>query len=150
MSTVAQDPATANTRKPRVYCADDNPLVTEALKRYIERSPDFAWMGCSEDADTLCRDVQTRGCPEIVLLDVDMPGSDPFEAIGVLQACCGHTRVLMYSGMVRRDLIDRAVQAGAWGYVSKSDGEAALFEAMRRVVQGEFGFSPEAQAVYSG
>jgi DNA-binding NarL/FixJ family response regulator len=136
--------------KPRVYCADDNPMVTAALRRFIERSGEFAWMGCAEDADRLCEDVRLHGCPDIVLLDIDMPGSDPFDAIATLQGVCASARVLMYSGMVRRDLVDRAMQAGAWGYVAKSDGEAALFAAMRRVMAGEFGFSPEAEAVYGG
>jgi DNA-binding NarL/FixJ family response regulator len=103
---------------PRVFCADDNPLVTHALRRYIERSGRFDWMGCSEDADTLLRTVDSLGCPDIVLLDIDMPGMDPFEAIGALGARCGGARVMMYTGMVRRDLIDRALEAGAWGYVS--------------------------------
>jgi DNA-binding NarL/FixJ family response regulator len=49
--------------------------------------------------------------------------------------------------MVRRDLIDRALECGAWGYVSKGDGEAALFEAMRKAMGGELGLSPEAQAI---
>jgi DNA-binding NarL/FixJ family response regulator len=136
--------------KPRVYCADDNPMVTEALRRFIERSGEFAWMGCAEDADQLCDDVRRNGCPDIVLLDIDMPGSDPFDAIGALQGVCSSARVLMYSGMVRRDLIERALQAGAWGYVAKSDGEAALFTAMRKVLGGDLGFSPEAQAIYDG
>jgi len=134
--------------KARVFCADDNPLVTAALQRYVERSPDFDWMGCAEDADELCSEVRSRGCPDIVLLDIDMPGMDPFAAIGELQRCCGRSRILMYSGMVRRDLIDRALEAGAWGYVSKGDGEQSLFEAMRAALAGHLALSPEVRAVY--
>jgi len=142
-------PVQENASLPRVFCADDNPLVTYALQRYIQRSPDFRWMGCAEDADTLLEEVAREGCPDIVLMDIDMPGKDPFEAIGELLARCGSTRVLMYSGMVKRELIERAIEAGAWGYVSKGDGERALFEAMRRALNSELGLSPEAQAVYS-
>jgi DNA-binding NarL/FixJ family response regulator len=147
MGTCALDLERSN--KPSVYCADDNPMVTEALRRYIERSPDFDWIGGAEDADQLIDEVSRRGCPDIVLLDIDMPGRDPFEAIGDLAEHCANTRVLMYSGMVKRDLIDRAIEAGAWGYVSKADGEAELFAAMRKAMAGELGFSPEVQAVYS-
>jgi DNA-binding NarL/FixJ family response regulator len=133
--------------KPRVFCADDNPLVTEALQRYIERSPDFAWMGCAEDADALQAAINSSGCPDIVLLDIDMPGSDPFSAIGALASACASIRVIMYTGMVRRDLVERAIESGAWGYVSKGDGEEALFEAMRTVLSGHLALSPEARSV---
>jgi two-component system invasion response regulator UvrY len=145
-STAAPQPKPS---KPQVFCADDNPLVTAALQRYVERSPDFAWMGCAEDADAMCDQVRARGCPDIVLLDIDMPGMDPFDAIAVLQGSCTQSRVLMYSGMVRRDLIDRAIEAGAWGYVSKGDGEDSLFEAMRAAMAGQLALSPEVRAVYS-
>ena len=139
----AQQTTEPATTKPRVFCADDNPLVTDALKGYITRSREFQWMGCAENADDLCRAVEVQGCPEIVLLDIDMPGMSPFDAVRKLASCCPHARVLMYSGMVRRDLIDHAIEAGAWGYVSKSDGEQALFWAMHAVLRDEVAFSPE-------
>ena len=132
--------------KTRVFCADDNPNVTAALQHCIEQSPDFAWMGCAEDADKLCSEIRRCGCPEIVLLDLDMPGLDPLRAIGLLEGCC-ECRVLVYSGMVRRELIDRALEAGAWGYVYKGDGGLALLEAMRTVLAGQLALSPEARAV---
>ncbi len=131
--------------RARVICADDNPLVGAALERFITRSPDFEWMGCADDADQLCEKVRSIGCPHLVLLDIDMPGMDPFTAVRELAVCCPDARVLMYSGIVRRDLIDRAIEAGAWGYVSKGDGEAALFDAMRAVLAGDVAFSPEAR-----
>jgi two-component system response regulator DesR len=132
-----------------VFCADDNPLVTDALRYMIDGAPDLSWMGCAEDADKLIQAVaRPGGCPDIVLLDIDMPGKNPFDAIGELVGHCRETRVLMYTGLVQRDLIDRAIQAGAWGYVSKSDGQEALLEAVRRVLAGEIGLSPEVQAAY--
>ncbi|HYE60401.1 MAG TPA: response regulator transcription factor [Phycisphaerales bacterium] len=133
--------------KARVFCADDNPLVSDALRLFVLRSGEFDWAGCVPDADQLCANVRAMGCPEIVLLDIDMPGMDPFTAISQVAACCPETRVLMYSGMVRRDLIDRAIEAGAWGYVSKGDGEQALFEAMRTALDGQIAMSPEVRAV---
>ena len=135
--------------RPNVFCADDNPLVTEALRMQIETAPDFQWMGCAEDAGKLIEAVaRPGGCPDVVLLDIDMPGKNPFDAIKELVSHCRDARVLMYSGLVQRDLIDRAIEAGAWGYVAKSDGEEALFSAMRKVLAGEFALSPEVQAVY--
>ncbi len=140
--------STESEQKPTVYCADDNPLVTAALRVQFQHNPDFRWMGCAEDAGQLIEDLARVGCPDVVLLDIDMPGKDPFDAIGELVDLCGDVRVVMYTGMVRRDLIDRAIEAGAWGYVAKSDGEEALFDAVRKVLEGQFALSPEVEATY--
>lgn len=139
--------AVTHNGKARVFCADDNPLVSDALRQFVVRSGEFEWAGCVADADALCAKIGELGCPEIVLLDIDMPGMDPFEAVGRVAECCPETRVLMYSGMVRRDLIDRAIESGAWGYVSKGDGEQALFEAMRAALEGQIAMSPEVRSV---
>jgi DNA-binding NarL/FixJ family response regulator len=154
MMTIAQRRTARGNGRKRVFCADDNPLVTEALKMQIESAPDFRWVGCAENADDLLTDAAAIAdqddCPDIVLLDIDMPGRDPFEAIGELQRICPNARVLMYSGLVRRDWIERAMEAGAWGYVSKSDGEQALLAAMRAALADEFALSPEVQKALAG
>jgi DNA-binding NarL/FixJ family response regulator len=61
---------------------------------------------------------------------------------------CPDTKVLMYSGLVRREWIERAMECGAWGYVAKSDGEQALMAAMRAAMADEIAFSPEAQRAF--
>ena len=153
MMATAIPTARANGRK-RVFCADDNPLVTDALKVQIESAPDFRWVGSAENADELLSEAAAiadhNDCPDIVLLDIDMPGRDPFEAIGELQRICPGARVLMYSGLVRREWIERAMEAGAWGYVAKSDGEQALLAAMRAALSDEFALSPEVQKALAG
>jgi DNA-binding NarL/FixJ family response regulator len=140
-----------NGRK-RVYCVDDNPLVSEALKVQIDRASDFRWIGCAGNADDLLSEMAAIAdqdeCPDIVLLDIDMPGRDPFEAIVELRQMCPDTKVLMYSGLVRREWIERAMECGAWGYVAKSDGEQALLAAMRAAMADEIAFSPEAQRAF--
>ena len=142
------------TRPMRVFCTDDNSLVTEAVRLHIEQEPDFDWVGSAESADdmlTKAHEIRARRhCPDIVLLDIDMPGRDPFEAIGELHRICPNARVLMYSGLVRRDWIERAMESGAWGYVAKSDGQEALLTAMRSAMADEFALSPEVQRIFSG
>ena len=136
----------------RVFCTDDNSLVTEAVRLNIEQEPGFQWVGSAGTADEML--VKAEGIheaqrPDIVLLDIDMPGSDPFEAIGRLQQICPEARVLMYSGLVRRDWIERAMESGAWGYVAKSDGKQALLAAMRAAMADQFALSPEAERILS-
>lgn len=128
--------------KISVLCVDDNEDVAHALRIKLRIVGGFDWRGWLPDADDLVS-VAREKCPDIVLLDIDMPGANPFERLADLSAVCPDIRVIMFSGHVRRELVDRAVESGAWGYVSKNDGEDALVEAICSVTVGEFALSPE-------
>jgi DNA-binding NarL/FixJ family response regulator len=130
-----------------VVCVDDNPLVADALRIKLSRTPEFRWQGWASDADALL-EMSRRSCAAIVILDLDMPGKDAFDATEELMTICPASRVVVFTGHVRKELIDKAVKAGAWGYVAKSDGEDALIEAIEKVVEGEFALSPEVRATY--
>lgn len=134
-------------KKIGVLCVDDNPHVAEALKLKLGRAGSFRWMGWLADADRMVETARSI-CPKIVILDVDMPGQDPFEATAELNQVCPDTRVVFFSGHVRADFIDRALDAGAWGYASKNDGEEELLAVLRAVAGGEMAFSPEARSTY--
>ena len=132
----------------KVFCVDDNSLIAEAVQLQLRRAPDLVWHGCAPDAGTFLQQIKGN-CPDIVLLDIDMPGKNPFDAISELEGICTKARVLMYSGLIRQDLLDKALDAGAWGYVAKSDGEAALVAAIRTVAAGMVGLSPSIESLYS-
>jgi two-component system response regulator DesR len=134
--------------KVGVLCVDDNAHVADALRIKFGRDERFDWKGWLPSADELV-EVAIRECPAVVLLDVDMPGKDPFDATAGLVERCPESRVLFFSGHVRPELIDRAIEAGAWGYVSKSDGEGALMDAACRVAAGEFVLGSEVRAAYN-
>jgi two-component system, NarL family, response regulator DesR len=127
-----------------VLCVDDNEQVAIALRMKFGSIGGFEWRGWLSAADSLVPTV-LRDKPGIVLLDIDMPGRDPFDALAELTNRCPRTRVVIFSGHVRRDLVDRALDAGAWGYVSKNDGEESLVHAVRQVAAGELTLSPEAR-----
>lgn len=129
----------------RVVCVDDNPAVAHALGVTLSRAG-LHCVGTLAGADGLVHIVR-EACPDVVLLDVDMPGKDPFEAVLELVGICPDVRVLFLSGHVRRQLVDRAIECGAWGYLSKSDSTDAIPEAIRRCVAGEVVFSPEVAAL---
>ena len=135
------------TAIPSVFCVDDNLAVADAVRVKLTRSGEFGWKGSLPSADhvvEICR----RECPDLLVLDVDMPGRDPFEALAELIDLCPAIRVVVFSGHVRHDLISRSMEAGAWGYVSKNDGEDALIAVLRRVIAGDIAFSAEAQRYY--
>lgn len=135
----------ASDSKISVLCVDDNPDVAEALKLRLTREQRFRWLGWLPRADDLSQAVRQL-CPAVVLLDLDMPGSDPFEAIADLARGCPQTRVVVFTGHVRLDLVDKALEAGAWGFASKNDGEQELLKVLKTVSRGEVVFSPEVKA----
>jgi DNA-binding NarL/FixJ family response regulator len=127
----------------RVLCVDDNPAVAEALRLKLSLEPGFTWVGHLECADDLVRQVQESD-PDVVLLDVDMPGADPFAVLETLSNVHPQARTVMFTAHARGELVDRAVVAGAWGYLLKSEGTDALLRAIRRVRAGEFVVQPPA------
>ncbi len=94
-----------------------------------------------ESADTLLDEAQ-RTEADVILLDVEMPGRDPFEVVNDLRCRRPDARVIVLSAFVRDRYLDLAVKAGAWGYVSKSDTPDDVVEAIRNVAVGEFVFGP--------
>jgi DNA-binding NarL/FixJ family response regulator len=86
--------------------------------------------------------------PDIVLLDIDMPGRNAFEALAQIAAELPHVRVIVVSGHVRAELIDHALDAGAWGYISKGDETDIIVSAIHRVIEGECVLGSDAKAAY--
>lgn len=120
---------------------DDNPLVVDALSLKLGLSGGFEWLEPVSDAGDLSEQVK-RQRPDVVMLDLDMPGRDPIEALEDLVSRQPEARVVIFSGHTRPDLIERAVDAGAWGFVSKHAGVETIVDALRRVAAGEFLLGP--------
>lgn len=133
----------------RVLCADDNELIGQSVRIKLRQAGGFDWAGQVTDLSFLLEEA-VRTHPDIVLLDIDMPGGDPFLMLEALARALPTARVIMLTGHVRRTLIDRAFEAGAWGYLSKNDGPDALVPAIRRVLQGEVVMGADADAALGG
>lgn len=129
----------------RIMCVDDNDLIAEAMKRWIQQSGDFEWAGSTNDP-TAVIDCVSKTRPSIVLLDIDMPGSNSFELVERINGIDPGARVVMFSGHVRKDLIEKSIDSGAWGYISKNESIEAVIVALRSVARGEFVLSPEVAA----
>jgi DNA-binding NarL/FixJ family response regulator len=127
----------------RVLCVDDNQMVGEALKRRIQLEPRFEWVGWMPGAEGLLEQARDMR-PHVMLIDIDMPGRDTFEVVRELAQFAPEARAMMFSGYVRGDYIDRAIEAGAWGYVSKNASIDEVLAAIEQVARGEFAMTAEA------
>jgi two-component system, NarL family, response regulator DesR len=132
------------TRSIRVFCVDDNPLLADALQRRLASEKDMSWVGWIGEPGSAVRAVLGNP-PDVVMLDIDMPGQNSFDVVRQLAKEAPEVRVLMFSGHVRPDYLDRAIDAGAWGYVSKHDTMEDILAAIRRAAAGEFVVTADVQ-----
>ena len=133
-------------KKPaiRVLCVDDHSFLVEGLMARFELERDLEFVGSLPTAEKLVSEAK-RLKPDIVLLDIEMPGPDPFETADDLRRQCPEVRTVFLSAYVRDHYISSAVKVGAWGYFSKSEDAEALIKGLRRVAGGDFAFSPKVQ-----
>ncbi len=125
----------------RVVLADDHTLVRDMLRdRLTGEGMQIVGMAASgEDAVHIAAAHQ----PDVVVLDIDMPGMSAFEAARAVQTASPATRVLFLSAFVRDTYIDQALGAEASGYLTKSEPPDAIAEAIRKVHGGATSYSLE-------
>jgi len=115
--------------------ADDHPIVREGLKSVVSQYKDLRVVGEAEDAETtigICR----RERPDIVLLDVSMPGPGVLEVIRRLRIETPDTRILVLSIHPEQHYARRVLKVGADGYVTKNYTADVLYSAIRQVRSG--------------
>ena len=83
---------------------------------------------------------------DIVLMDIEMPGADVFEAIHDLRGRCPDVRTILLSAHVRDKYLDSAFATGAWGYMTKSDSPDEVIDGIWKVTSGESAVSPDVMA----
>lgn len=132
-------------RQIRVLCVDDHAFLVEGLRTRFEMEGDIECVGRLSTAEDLVEQVRYLE-PNVVILDIEMPGPDPFEAAAEVHRVSPQSRVVFLSAYVRDHYISAAINAGAWGYFSKSDEAADIVAGIRKVVGGAFAFGPRVEA----
>jgi len=122
----------------RVLCVDDHAVLIEGLKAQFLLDSSIRCIGTLASAQHLLEEVG-RLRPDVVLLDIEMPGPDAFEAADRVRHIYPRTRVVILSAHIRDGYIDAAFKCGAWGYFAKSDDLAAIIAGIREVVRGREG-----------
>ena len=126
----------------RILCVDDHAFLVEGLRTRLELERDVHIVGRLATADDLVSEAK-RLRPDLVLLDIEMPGVDPFEAAEDLHHQRPEIKTIILSAFVRDHYLSAAFSAGCWGYFSKSDAIEDIVNGVRRVAEGEFVLSPK-------
>ena len=123
----------------RVLLVDDHALVRSAIRQALE-APDVTVVGEARSAEEAL-EMAPRLRPDLVLLDIDLPGMTGIEAVRELAPRLPETRVVMLTVSTdRRDLLD-AVRHGAFGYLTKDLSGDALLRAVRGIRRGDLPMS---------
>jgi DNA-binding NarL/FixJ family response regulator len=143
------EPATPTAPKIRIVIADDHAVLRESLAALLESQPDFEVVGKAANGAQALELVQQMK-PNILVLDLFMPGSDGFEVLRTLDRSGQIMPSVVLTGSESHLDYAQAVRFGARGLVLKGDDPTKLFEAIRTVVNGELAFSDDlAQQVLS-
>lgn len=119
----------------RILIVDDHPIVREGLAAVLEAQDDMEIAGEAADgADAVTKFETLR--PDIVLMDLAMPGTDGVEAIRRIRELDAGARVVVLTAYDTDDRIFQAVQAGARGYLLKGAPRDEIFRAIREVNNG--------------
>ncbi|GMV97503.1 MAG: response regulator transcription factor [Phycisphaerae bacterium] len=136
-------PQTADSQRPiSLLVVDDHGLVRDGVSGLLAREKDFRVVGVAANADeAITRVLETR--PDIVLIDIDMPGLSCFDAIQIIRSRAAETKFILVTAHEHDEHVEQALRVKANGYVLKDEGVAALAEAIRNVAAGKVHFSPE-------
>ncbi|WP_112490120.1 response regulator [Streptomyces bacillaris] len=134
-----------SSRPVRVVVVDDEQLVRMALRLIIDGEPDLTVVGEAGDGNAALAVVDEQR-PDVVLMDVRMPGRDGLVTTRELLIRPAPPRVLMLTTFDSDDLVLGALRAGALGFVLKDTPPARILDAVRSVAEGNPVLSPVATA----
>jgi two-component system, NarL family, response regulator YdfI len=120
----------------RLLVADDHMIIRDGLRLIFETNDDFEWVGEAADGAGALR-LAAELQPDVILMDLRMPGMDGLTAIERLQSEQPHIAVVILTTYNEDDMLLRGLRAGARGYLLKDTGRVALFDAVRAAARGE-------------
>ncbi|MEH2468921.1 two-component system invasion response regulator UvrY [Nitrobacteraceae bacterium AZCC 2161] len=132
----------SQTEDISILLVDDHPVVRQGYRRVLEHQSDFRVVAEADSAASAYSAFKQHS-PDIVVLDISMPGASGLEAIRNIRLRDNRARILVFSMHTEAVLVKAAFNAGASGYVTKSNEPAALIRAIRSVARGERAMSDD-------
>jgi len=125
----------------RIFVYDDNKGRQEALKLLIANSDDMEFVGARENCNTVEDDINGMQ-PDVVLMDIDMPGVNGIEGLKRIRKCAPDIFIIMQTVFEDEEKIFAAIHAGAHGYFLKKTPPGKLIEGIRDVLEGGAPMTP--------
>lgn len=121
----------------RILIADDHALLRDALRRLLESEPGMEVVGEAADVGHVIESARTLQ-PDIILLDLAMPGGSGLDAIEPLLQQSPDSRIIVLSASISREQVVKAMQAGARGIALKECTSGDLMDGIRLVTEGRY------------
>ena len=125
----------------RILIADDHPLFRDGLRALLESVPDMQVIGEAATGDEALTQAHTLQ-PDVILMDLKMPGMNGIEATRRILYTSPHIRILVVTMFEDDDSVFAAIRAGARGYLLKGAAQDETLRAIRAVSHGEAIFGP--------
>lgn len=129
----------------KVLVVDDHALVRDSLCERLDREPAILVVGSAETADQAIEKIRTCS-PDVLLMDIDMPGLSCFDAVGQITSTRPACRVIFLSAFFNDRYIEQALEAKARGYLTKRAPPQTLVAAIHEVASGGAFFSDEVRS----
>jgi two-component system, NarL family, invasion response regulator UvrY len=133
---------TPTTSGISILLVDDHPVVRQGYRRVLEHQGDFRVVAEADNAADAYRAFKMHA-PDVVVMDISMPGASGLEAIRNIRQRSAGARILVFSMHSEAALVKAAFGAGASGYVTKSNEPTVLIGAIRSVARGEHAMSDD-------
>ncbi|HTD66991.1 MAG TPA: response regulator transcription factor [Candidatus Limnocylindria bacterium] len=128
--------------KIKVLLVDDHPVVLEGVRACLRGHTQFDIVGVAANGEEAVLKSKKLS-PDVILMDMMMPGIDGLEATRRLREACPKAKVLVFAGRDDNEAVGEMVQCGARGCIRKSASATELVTALERVNRGETFFPPE-------
>jgi len=128
-------PSSPETRQIKCLLVDDHELIRAGIRRLLEAESDFVVVGEANNAGGAVEQARELE-PDIVLMDIGMPGLSSFEAARLIQESHPQTRVLFLTMYEDEEYMLQSIEAGGAGYMLKDSPANALLGALREVQRG--------------
>ncbi|MCA6124201.1 response regulator transcription factor [Bradyrhizobium sp. WSM 1704] len=129
-----------------ILLVDDHPVVRQGYRRVLEHQDDFRVVAEADNAANAYRAFKSHA-PDVVVMDISMPGASGLEAIRNIRARNADARILAFSMHSEAAQVKAAFGAGASGFVTKGSEPAELIAAIRAVARGEHAMSDDVARV---
>ncbi|MFM2311227.1 MAG: hypothetical protein RLZZ04_503 [Cyanobacteriota bacterium] len=124
-----------------IILVDDSDSIRETLHNYLAPQPDFKIVGSVDNAQTALEQIKTLN-PDIVLMDIEMPGMDGIKATRAIAQQFSQTKIIVLSSHDEDDYVKQVLNSGAKGYLLKTTPLEELNHSIRFVHKGYWQFSP--------
>jgi DNA-binding NarL/FixJ family response regulator len=131
--------------KARTIVVEDHPVLSDGLRQLIDKQPDLACVGVADNTADAKRLVE-QCKPDLMLLDLRLKGGDTLDLIKTLRVEHPHVKMLVLSQFDELIYAERALRAGASGYIMKENATDEVLRAVRKVLAGELYFSEKVAA----